>query len=51
MQARKRGEGRYAAFLKEHGEGLHHLAFGVANYNEAMTFFRALGHDILQGGT
>ncbi len=41
----------YAAFLKEHGEGLHHLAFGVENYDKAMTFFRGLGHDILQGGT
>lgn len=41
----------YAAFLNERGEGLHHLAFGVENYDKAMTFFRGLGHDILQGGT
>lgn len=41
----------YAKFLAEHGEGLHHVAFGVDNYDQAMVFFRGQGHDILQGGT
>ena len=41
----------YAEFLKEHGEGLHHVAFGVDNYEKAMGFFRGKGHSILQGGT
>lgn len=40
----------YAKFLKEHGEGLHHVAFGVEDYDKAMEFFRAKGHHILQGG-
>ncbi|MDA8212201.1 MAG: VOC family protein [Clostridia bacterium] len=41
----------YAEFLKQHGEGLHHVAFGVENYNKAMEFFGGKGHGILQGGT
>ncbi len=41
----------YAEFLRTHGEGLHHVALGVDNYEEAMKFFRAKGHKILQGGT
>lgn len=41
----------YAEFLRNHGEGLHHVAFGVDNYEEAMKFFREKGHQILQGGT
>jgi len=41
----------YAEFLRTCGEGLHHVAFAVDNYEEAMKFFRAKGHKILQGGT
>jgi catechol 2,3-dioxygenase-like lactoylglutathione lyase family enzyme len=41
----------YAEFLRTHGEGLHHVAFGVENYKEAMKFFHSKGHKIIQGGT
>lgn len=41
----------YAEFLREHGEGLHHVAFAVEDYDKAMEFFRSKGHKILQGGT
>ncbi len=41
----------YAEFLKEHGEGLHHVAFAVNNYDKAMAFFSEKGMGILQGGT
>jgi hypothetical protein len=40
----------YAEFLREHGEGLHHLAFDVENYDDTMEFFFSRGHKILQGG-
>jgi methylmalonyl-CoA/ethylmalonyl-CoA epimerase len=41
----------YAEFLKEHGEGLHHVGFTVDNYDEAMGFFRGKGIGVLHGGT
>lgn len=41
----------YAEFLREHGEGLHHVAFAVEDYDEAMKFFRSKGLKILQSGT
>ncbi|MEM1818700.1 MAG: VOC family protein [Sulfolobales archaeon] len=41
----------YAEFLRKHGEGLHHIALGVDDYDEAMKFFREKGHIVLQGGT
>ena len=41
----------YAEFLREHGEGLHHVAFAVEDYDKAMEFFRSKEHKILQGGT
>lgn len=41
----------YAEFLKEHGEGLHHIAFGCQDYDKTMEFFRAMGKDVFQGGT
>ena len=41
----------YAEFLRTHGEGLHHVAFGVEDYEKAMKFFRSKGHKVLQGGT
>jgi len=45
------GKSIYAEFLKEHGEGLHHVAFAVDNYDEAMAFFQGKGIGVLQGGT
>ena len=41
----------YAEFLNKHGEGIHHLAFDVKDYNATMEFFHGKGHQILQGGT
>ena len=41
----------YAEFLKEHGEGLHHVGFATDNYNEALGFVREKGIGVLQGGT
>ena len=43
----------YAEFLKEHGEGLHHVAFALAvdSYDEAIALFRGKGIGILQSGT
>jgi hypothetical protein len=40
----------YAEFLKEKGEGLHHCAFGVDNYAEAVKFYEDKGLPVLQGG-
>ncbi len=40
----------YAEFLKDKGEGLHHCAFGVDNYKEAVKFYKDKGLPILQGG-
>jgi methylmalonyl-CoA/ethylmalonyl-CoA epimerase len=40
----------YGEFLKEHGEGLHHVAFAVDDYDEALAFFQARGIGVLQGG-
>lgn len=44
-------ESIYAEFLKEHGQGLHHIACAVSNYDEAMAFFEKKGIGIAQGGT
>lgn len=41
----------YADFLKKHGEGLHHVALGVENYDQAMAYFRDKGIGVVQGGT
>jgi methylmalonyl-CoA/ethylmalonyl-CoA epimerase len=41
----------YADFLKKHGEGLHHVAFGVDNYDQAMAYFKDRGIGVCQGGT
>ncbi len=40
----------YAEFLKEHGEGLHHVGFTVDDYDEASAFFQSKGIGELQGG-
>lgn len=41
----------YAEFLREQGEGLHHVGFGVEDYDEAMTFFRGKGMEVFLAGT
>ena len=41
----------YAEFLREHGEGLHHVAFKAENFEESMKFFRDKGMIVEQGGT
>ncbi len=41
----------YSDFLKRHGEGLHHVAFGVENYDQAVAHFRGKGIGVRQGGT
>ena len=40
----------YADFLREHGEGLHHLGVAVKDYGETLELMRGKGHTILQGG-
>lgn len=40
----------YAKFLKEHGEGLHHIAYQVKDYEKIMKFFKQKGITINQGG-
>lgn len=45
----------FAEFLRTHGEGMHHVAMGVKDHDEAVTFFRRKGQKIAQsarwGGT
>jgi hypothetical protein len=41
----------YAKHLEEHGEGLHHILLGVADYDRAEETLRAKGHKIVMGGT
>jgi methylmalonyl-CoA/ethylmalonyl-CoA epimerase len=41
----------YAEFLKKHGPGLHHVAFGTDDYDETMRFAREKGLIVLQAGT
>ena len=40
----------YAEFLARNGEGVHHVAVGVRDYDEAMAALRAKGHTVRQGG-
>jgi 4-hydroxyphenylpyruvate dioxygenase-like putative hemolysin len=40
----------YAEFLKKHGPGLHHCAFGIENYDEFMKIMRAKGKMVVQEG-
>ena len=37
----------WAKFIKEKGEGIHHFAFGVSNYDEMVEKFKAQGHKLL----
>jgi methylmalonyl-CoA/ethylmalonyl-CoA epimerase len=41
----------YAEFLREHGEGLHHVGFAVKDFQQAMAFFRDKDTEVLLGGT
>lgn len=40
----------YADFLKEHGEGVHHLGMSVENLNEAIAHYKTLGYIPVQSG-
>jgi methylmalonyl-CoA/ethylmalonyl-CoA epimerase len=40
----------YAEFLKEHGDGIHHILFNVEDYDKTISFFQGKGIGILQGG-
>ncbi len=40
----------YAEFIKEHGEGIQHLAYKVEDYDKAMEFFRSKGLVVTQQG-
>jgi len=40
----------YAEFLKEHGEGIHHILFEVDDFRGAEAHFRSRGHEVCQGG-
>ena len=37
----------YADFIEKKGEGLHHLAWGVSNYDEMVSLFKEQGHPML----
>ena len=41
----------YAKFLSTKGEGIHHVAVNVADYDRAVDTLRASGHIIRQGGS
>jgi methylmalonyl-CoA/ethylmalonyl-CoA epimerase len=37
----------WAKFIAEKGEGIHHVALGVSNYDEMVSKFQAQGHPML----
>jgi len=41
----------YTEFLKERGEGLHHIAFDIDNYDEVVSLVKSRDGMILQRGT
>ena len=41
----------YAEFLKAHGEGLHHVAMAVEDYEGTVSTLKGKGIEVLQGGT
>ena len=45
------GESVWKDFLREHGEGVHHLKYEVESLNEAMAFFRDKGIACTQYGS
>ena len=40
----------YSDFLRVHGGGFHHIAFGVKNFDEALAELKAKGGKVLQSG-
>jgi methylmalonyl-CoA/ethylmalonyl-CoA epimerase len=40
----------YAEFLKEHGEGIHHILFDVDDFQGTEAYLRKRGHEFYQGG-
>lgn len=40
----------YSDFLKKHGEGLHHVAFGVENHDEVVAYLGKKGAEVIQSG-
>ena len=45
------GPSIYKEFLEEHGEGVHHVSFGVDNYDHAIASLKEKGVDMLMGGS
>jgi methylmalonyl-CoA/ethylmalonyl-CoA epimerase len=39
----------WSEFIAEKGEGIHHIALGVSNYDEMVATFKAQGHPMLVG--
>jgi methylmalonyl-CoA/ethylmalonyl-CoA epimerase len=37
----------WSKYIEEHGEGIHHMAFGVSNYDEMVETLTAQGHQLL----
>ncbi len=40
----------YADFLAEHGEGIHHILFGVEDFDGGEAYLKSKGHEVCQGG-
>jgi len=45
-----KGETVYAEFLAEHGEGLHHLAYGVEDFDAETADMKKRGFEVVQTG-
>ena len=41
----------WSKFIKEKGEGIHHIAFGVSNYDEMVSKLQAQNHPLLVAAT
>jgi methylmalonyl-CoA/ethylmalonyl-CoA epimerase len=37
----------WSKFIEEHGEGIHHVAYGVSNYDQMVETMQAQGHKLL----
>jgi len=40
----------YSEFLEKHGDGLHHVAMDVENFDETLAFCQGRGIEVIQGG-
>lgn len=40
----------YSKYLKEHGEGIHHICYKVKNFNKAIKYFKSRGIEEYQSG-